>query len=204
MISGKILARIYGHGRGWIFSAKDFLDIATHSTIWQALSRLHKKGIIRKIRRGVYDFPEMSLLHNGYSASDTDETAHTIARANGWTIVPSGASALNTLGLSTQVVSAWSYLSNGPTRTYTLEDGAPITFKRRTDKEAGGLSEKSAILVQAIKALGKEGIDDGVIKKLRENYSDKDMKRAMRECQYVTAWVYGIIKKIAAQEPDNA
>jgi hypothetical protein len=31
-IAAQILARIYGSGRGWVFTPKDFLDLASHET----------------------------------------------------------------------------------------------------------------------------------------------------------------------------
>ena len=90
------------------------------------------------------------------------QIARAVARSHGWTIVPTGEAALNRLGLSTQVPARWQYLSDGPTKTYSWSGGT-IVFKHRTNKETTKLSSKTAMVVQALKALGKEHIDKGVI-----------------------------------------
>jgi len=153
--------------RGWCFTPKDFLDLGSQSAIWQTLSRLEKKGVIRKLMRGVYDYPEKNTFLKGYASPDPDRVARTIARSNSWNIVPDGTTALNLLGLSSQIPAEWSYLTDGQNRHYEL-DGIRIVFHKRANKEASELSRDSAILVQAIKALGKDGIDEHILKKLGE------------------------------------
>jgi hypothetical protein len=59
------------------------------------------------------------------------------------------------------------------------------------------LSLKTSLLVQALKALGEKGVTVDVVKQLRKKFSEKEIKTALRESQYVTGWVYESIKKIA-------
>lgn len=201
MIVDNVLARIYGKKRGWCFTPKDFLDLGGASAIWQALRRLEQKGTIRKVLRGVYDYPVENTFLEGFAAPDPDRVAQAIARSNQWTIVPDGNTALNLLGLSTQVAAHWTYHTDGRTRSYTL-DGAELRFLHRSIKETAGLSYESAVLVQAIKALGKEHIDDNVIRKLRDMKAAREWKAALKECRYVTSWVYEIIKTTAGEGTD--
>ncbi len=72
----------------------------------------------------------------------------------------------NLLGLSTQVPAAWVYVSDGTYKEYTY-DNTTIQFKKTTNKEVSKLSYKTALTVQALKALGKEQIDDTVISRLQ-------------------------------------
>lgn len=202
MIVDKVLARIYGKKRGWCFTPKDFLDLGSPSAVWQSLARLEKKGIIRKILRGVYDYPVESKLFEGFASPDIDKVAQSIARSCGWTIVPEGNTALNLLGLSTQIPAHWVYLTDGRGRTYEWEGGG-IKFINRSIKEIAGLSYNSAILVQAIKTLGKEHVDDQVIQALKKTRSAAEWARTEKECQYITTWVYELIKMIAASETTN-
>ena len=58
----QIVARIYGGGRGDVFTPKDFLDLAESGTIRQALGRLARAGKIRRLMRGVYDYPAFSTM----------------------------------------------------------------------------------------------------------------------------------------------
>jgi hypothetical protein len=117
-IANKVINRIYGHGRGWAFTPKDFVDCGERSAIDTNLNRLIKKGIIRKDLRGIYDFPRFSALFNAPASPDPEAIAYAIARSYGWTISPSGETALNLLGLSTQVPGMYCFLSDGPTKTY--------------------------------------------------------------------------------------
>lgn len=182
--------------RGWSFTPKDFLDLGSQQAIWQALSRLEKKGTIRKLLRGVYDYPEKNAFLEGYASPDPDQVARTIARGNSWNIIPDGAVALNLLGLSTQIPAEWNYLTDGQNRRYEL-DGIRIVFQKRANKEAVELSRDAAIVVQAIKKLGKDGIDEPILKKLSGFHSASSWKRIIKECRYVTGWVLEVLKQAA-------
>lgn len=197
-ISAQILARIYGNGRGGVFTPKDFLDLASHEAARQTLARLAKEGTIRRLLRGVYDYPAFSTLLNASASPDPDAIARAIARSHGWTILPAGETALNLLGLSTQVPAQWQYFSDGPSKTYEWE-GGKLVFKRRANKETTLLSPKTALLVQALKTLGETRVDDTVINRLRAKFDKKERARAVREARYATSWVYEIIKRLAAQ-----
>jgi len=184
--------------RGWCFTPKDFLDLGSPSAIWQALSRLEKIGTIRKLMRGVYDYPEKNTFLEGYASPDPDRVARTIARGNSWNIIPDGTTALNLLGLSTQVPAEWSYLTDGQNRRYEM-DTVRIVFRKRANKEATELSRDAAIVVQAIKALGKENIDERVLEKLSGYLSASSWPKIIRECRYVSGWVLDVLKQAAGR-----
>ena len=197
--AAQILARIYGNGRGKAFTPKDFLDLASHETARKALSRLAEEGTIRRVMRGVYDYPAFSNLFHAPASPDPDAIARAIARAHGWTILPSGETALNLLGLSTQVPAQWQYFSDGPSQTYEWAGGM-LAFKHRTNKETTILSPKTALLVQALKTLGQDRIDNSALEKLRSKFDKRERARAVREARYATSWVYEVIKQLAAKE----
>jgi len=194
----QIKARIHGRGRGAIFGPKDFLDLASHETARQTLLRLMEEGMIRRLKRGIYEYPQMSALFKAPAKPDPNEVAKTIARTHGWTILPSGDTALNMLGLSTQVPAQWQYFSDGPSKTYEWEGGT-LRFKHRAIKETSNLSPSTALLVQALKALGKKRVDRSITEKIMAKMSEKDLARATHEAQYATSWVYEIIKAMAAE-----
>jgi hypothetical protein len=149
--------------------------------------------------RGVYDYPAFSALFNAPASPSPDAIARAIARAQGWTILPAGDTALNLLGLSTQVPAQWQYFSDGPSKTYEWQGGT-LAFKHRTNKETTVLSPKTALLVQALKTLGQNRIDDSVIATLRAKFDEKERVRAIREARYATSWVYEIVKRLAEEE----
>lgn len=187
--------RIKAAPSGSAFVASDFADITDNAKLGVGLSRLEEEGIIVRIIRGVYYKPEFSKLLGEIIAPSPDTVAHAIARNFGWTIIPCGDTALNLLGLSTQVPSVWSYVSDGAYKEYVLGN-TTLKFKRTTNKEISKLSEKTALIIQALKALGKDQINDEVIYKLKARTTAAERKAMLKEAQYATSWIYEVIKQI--------
>ena len=150
----EIRERILAAEEGSIFSTSDFADIADTNTVRSALYRLVQDKILRRVINGIYEKPKYSKLLNEYVAPDPDAVAKALARSYHWTIAPCGNTALNMLGLSTQVTAVWSYISDGPYKTYEW-NSTRIEFKHRTNKEITGLSYMTALVIQALKTLGK-------------------------------------------------
>lgn len=191
----QIEQRIAAAPAGSAFITSDFLDLAEIPAINKALSRLAESKIIRRIIRGVYDRPQFSELLQEYAAPDMTQTAKAIARNFGWSVVPCGDTALNLLGLSTQVPAVWQYVSDGPYREYTIGNRA-LKFKHRANRDVSGLSEKSALIVQALKALGKERIDESTMQKLAASLAPDERNALLEETQHGTAWIHEIVKQL--------
>jgi len=191
----QVISRIHGHGRDYVFTPADFSDIAKSATIKKALSRLTERKRIRRLLRGVYDNPAYSERLNELAPPNPDHIAQAIARTHGWTIVPGGETALNLLGLSTQVPASWEYLSDGPYRNYEWL-GNTMNFKHRTNKETTILSPKTALIVQALKSLGKNYLNNKVISTLANHIEEKEKKKILKEAKFVTDWIYEIIREI--------
>lgn len=191
----KILFRIQSMTNGEVFIISDFLDLANEATVRKALSRLEEDGKIRRIMRGVYENPKYNDFLGEYVKPHPDKIAKALARNYGWTIVPCGDTALNMLGLSTQVPAVWLYVSDGNYREYTCGNFV-IQFRRTTNKEISNISFKTALVIQAIKALGKDKITSDVIEKIRSLTTDKEKEQMFIESKYATSWIYDVIKKI--------
>jgi hypothetical protein len=149
--------------------------------------------------RGVYEYPEFSQFMSTPANPNPDLFARAVARNHGWTIQPEGNTALNLLGLSTQVPAQWNYFSDGPTKRFQWLGGL-LSFKHRANKETTALSYETALLVQALKALGQDRIDDNVLHALCDKTDAKDITRAVREAQYATSWVYAALRRLAAEK----
>src|SRR4051812_18476263 len=98
----KVLNRIRGHGRGWVFTPSDFADLGSPDAISQSLSRLERDQLIRRVARGVYDYPQRHP-QLGLLSPNPDQVARAIAASTGSRLQASGSRAVNLLGLSTQV-----------------------------------------------------------------------------------------------------
>lgn len=198
-IDDKVISRIYGHKRGWVLSKNDFLDIAGDAAIRKALSRLEAKGTIRRVLRGVYDYPRMSALLKEPMGPDLDELASALARKSGWRIQPSENTALNLLGISTQVPVQSVYLSDGPGKSYAIGN-RQLVFKKRSLKESGFKLPESELVVQAMKALSKERISARVCQKLAEKWTPAFWQKILRDTKTAPAWVCDVIRNIAKEK----
>ena len=191
----EIKRNILNAENGTVFVAVDFVNITDKKTVNMSLLRLEEEKLIVRIIRGVYYKAEYNEFLQEYIVPNPDKVAHALARNFGWTIVPCGDTALNILGLSTQVPAAWSYVSDGTYKEYTY-DNTTIKFKRTTNKEISKLSYKTALVVQALKALGKDNIDETIINKLKNDLTAEEKTTALLEAKAATSWIYEFIKQI--------
>ena len=184
---------------GSVFVSTDFTNITDKKTVNMGLIRLASEGLIKKILFGVYYKPEFSKLLGETVAPSPNKVAHALARNFGWTIVPCGDTALNLLGLSTHDPSQWVYVSDGAYKEYTF-DNTTIKFKRTTNKEISKVSYKTALTIQALKALGKENITEQVILRLKKILTDEEKEKMLAESKSATSWVLELIKIICKDE----
>lgn len=198
-IEKQALSRIYGNGRGWAFSSKDFADIGR---VDMAMKRLQEKGTIRRVIRGIYDYPRYSELLKQKMGPDFNEVAKALARKFGWRIEASGQSAANLIGISTQVPSQYIYRSDGPNREYRIGKTL-LQFKHINFKEIGFKLDESALIVHAIRSLGEPHATSDVISKIRNWLPAEKRKRVLKDTERVTGWVFAAIKKICREDCDG-
>lgn len=194
-ITDKIIRRIHAKKRGWVFTPKDFLDIGSRAAVDQVLSRLaNKQGKIRRLDRGLYDYPKQHPLL-GTLAADTDSIAQALARQSGDVVFPSGAVAANMFGLSTQVPAKPVYMTNSASRTKNVA-GRTITFKHARVPLMRRLPDKINYLLQALAYLGKNSIDSDVIQRCVSRLDDKDINTLSDAASQVPGWMADILRKI--------
>lgn len=193
---------IAGHGRGWAFSSKDLLEKFSRSQADNLLSELVKKGEIRRVARGIYDYPKYSELLQKTLGADIDQVARAIARKFNWRIEISGESALNLLGLSTQLPAKYVYVSDGPNKTYNIM-GTTLEFRKSSLKDIGFKHRESSLIVQALKALGRDRITNETIKKIRAKIDMKKCDKILKDTKTTTDWIYETIKKICNRGSTN-
>ena len=202
-VEDRILYTIYGHGKGYAFSTSDFIKDFPTNSIDKALSMLTKKGKIRRVARGLYDYPKYSDFLQMQLGPDIEQVAFAIARKFNWQIEISGNSALNILGLSTQVPGIYLYLSNGPNRKYTINENIIIEFKKSALKNIGFKYKESSLIVQALRALGKEHVTQEIALKIQNQISEKLYDKILEDTKTTTAWIYEIIKQIFKRSESN-
>jgi hypothetical protein len=186
-----------------VFSSADFLHFGTRAAVDQALSRLVKHGTIRRLAPGLYHYPRISSKL-GVIPPLPDAVAQAVARKTGNRVIPSGAMAANALGLSTQVPAKAIYLIDAQPKTIRY-GSQTIVFRTAATKTMAVSGRVSAIVFQALRYLGKEAVDDAVIRQLRRSLSPKDKQTLENDIRYAVEWMKPVLKKIVGtkEEKDN-
>jgi hypothetical protein len=161
-----------------------------------ALGSMTRNGTIRRIGRGLYDMPRVNETLGGKLSPDIDEAARAIARRQRWKIVPEGAWAANLLGLSLQVPAKITYLTDGPNKEVEIGRRS-IHFKHARPKAMAGPNGKFALVVQALRYLGKDAVGQREIDTLRSLLTPAEKRQLVKETQFGVDWIYEVAKKIA-------
>jgi len=191
----KILERINNLSSNQVFISNDFFDIAEYETIRSTLNRLVEDEKISRIMNGIYYKPKYIDLIGEYEAPSVNEVAKALARKYNWTIAPSGNTALNLLGLSAQVPAKWTYISDGRYADFSFGN-IMIEFKHRNNGDISKMSTLTAMVIQAIKAIGKNNVNDEQIDYLKTKLSDKEKKELLKDGKTTSVWVYNVLRKI--------
>ena len=186
----KLKKRIYSKDRGFVFTKSHFLDLGGRAAIAKALERLADAGDIRRLARGLYDYPEKhSTL--GDLPANYERIAQALAGRDNLKIQPSGAYAANLLGLTEQVPAKIVFLTDGANRIVQIKN-QQIVLKRTTPKNMATAGNISGLVIQALRYLGKNHIDDKVIGILKKRLTGENKRQLMRDLCYAPAWIGSI------------
>lgn len=191
----RILAEISRHGRGWVFSPDEFSDLGDPRFVGVALSRMVSAGTIRRLARGLYDYPKSHAVI-GMLAPSPDAIAKALVGRHNIRLLPSGAYAANLLGLSEQVPAKIAFLTDGPSRTVRVGD-QEIRLRQTTPRTMGPAGRTSGLVIQALRHLGQEHVDDAVIQALRRKLGAEDKKQLLTDLGYAPGWVRPHLRAIA-------
>ena len=194
----QILSRIYGHGRGWVFTPNHFKDLGSRDAIASALKRHKQSGLIRQLARGLYDYPKTDPVL-GLLQPAADDIAKALAGRDAARLQPTGAYAANLLGLSTQVPMKVTYLTDSLSRTVQIGK-RQITLKRTTPRNMATAGKVSGLVIQALRHLGEEHVDKQVIAQLERVLDEQAKSQLMRDIRYAPAWIADIIRVLAGRE----
>jgi hypothetical protein len=193
-MTDRIMKRVRAKGRGWVFTPRHFVDFGTRGAVDMALSRLAKAGDIRRVGRGLYDYPRH---HDklGTLSPDPDSLAAALATQSGDSLAPSGAAAANSLGISTQVPAKASYATSGRSRTKRAGRRS-LTLRHSRAPVLDDAPDSANAVVQALAYLGKDQIDAAVIARFAQRIDDQDMKALLRARPQMSGWMGDVVLKI--------
>lgn len=181
------------------FTTADFMDLGNYKGVSKALETLEDQKKIRRVMRGMYDFPYYSDFFKMYAGPDIEAIAQALARQYNWNICPSGNYALNLMGLDTQVPAKYVFLSSGPYKSYTIGK-ITFVFKHTTSKQVGKYPYKISLAIQAIKAIGKSNITSKNLEMINKCLDEEDRKYIINNNLSITSWIYDALKEMVGEQ----
>lgn len=195
-VISKIKQYILSLKRGSIFFPDEFDDLGTPDAIRQSLTRLCKDGLIIRVAQGIYCYPEIEQkLGLGILQPSYEQIAQAMAKRDHARIVPTGAYALNVLGLSTQVPMNYVYLTDGSQRHVKIANGRGITFKNVAPRNLAFKSRLVMLITFALKSLKKENIEDWQIKKIGILLKNEPKESVLADLKLMPLWIRNIIRQ---------
>lgn len=200
-LADKIMSRIKRHGRGsGVYCAKDFLDLGGRAAVDQALSRLAKAGTLRRVGRGLYDWPlvgTFAAMKGKVLRPDVVSVVQAVARKNGFRVLPSGVASANALGLTNAVPTQPVMLTDGPSQTIEVL-GMSIRLKHGGRKLLAWADRPAFPVVNAIFWLGQHITDtDDMISFLRDSISSSIILDLKKGKKMLPAWAEKVVDKIS-------
>ena len=194
-IDARILATIKGRGRGCVFVPAEFCAIGSRQAVDLALHRLWRAGVIRRLARGVYDYPkEHPVL--GLLTPSAETIAKALAGRDKTRLQSSGVQAANTLGLSDQVPAKVVFLTDGTSRTVRIGT-MTIQLRKTTPKNMATAGRLSGLVIQAFKALGREHVTQERVDHLKRILPLEKRRTLLDDLGFAPAWMRPILLEIA-------
>lgn len=195
-IEGNIWTAIQAKGRGSIFFPSDFTSYGEVKAVGKSLERLTAKGSIVRLARGIYTYPEIDVvLGLGVLMPSMEKVAETIARRDKTRIVPTGAYAMNKLGISTQVPMNIVYLTDGAPRKVNLGSSRSIQFKYTTPKNLSFTNPLAMLVTFALKEVGKDNVTDDIAKQIKNVLKKEQKENVLADESLMPAWIRTFIRQ---------
>ena len=197
-IDSKIRSRIFGKGRGAIFTPNDFLDLGGRDAVDKALSRLTTQETIRRLARGLYEYPR-EHAELGILSPDIQKIAKVLAGKDRMRLQPAGAYATNLLGLSEQVPAKAVFLTDGPSRAVKI-GRQEIQLRHTTPRNMAAAGRLSGLLMQAFRHLGREHITPQRMAHLKRTLPAKERELLLKDLALAPTWMHPLFRDIAESE----
>jgi hypothetical protein len=193
-IDKKILSRIYGSKRGAMFTPSTFLDLGSRRAVDLALHRLVKKKILRRLARGLYEYPR-EHPELGTLSPDIQKVAKALAGKDRIRLQPAGAYATNLLGLSEQIPAKAIFFTDGPSRTVKI-GRQEIQLRHTTPRNMAAAGRLSGLLMQAFRHLGREHITPQRMAHLKRTLPVKERKHLIKDLALAPTWMHQFFRDL--------
>ena len=191
-VENKVLIKIKKAKRGTLFFSDNFSASGNAETIRRTLNRLVESGEIDRVASGIFVRPQIDKII-GKIKPRIEDIADAIARRDKAKIVPTGAYALNRLGLSTQVPMKIVYLTDGSARNIKIGNYT-ISFIRTSPKNVSAIGKISRLAIQALKSIGKEKVSPKEIEHIQNVLMKEKISYLEHDLRVAPTWIKEIIR----------
>ena len=178
---------------GTLFFPEDFADLGSPENVRKALERLQNRQKITRVAQGIYARPKQNA-YIGSILPSAEEVAAAIAKRDRARILPTGSTALNALGLSTQVPMKIVLLTDGTARIVKVGKRT-INFKKTTPRNLAVKGAISSLVIQGLKAIGRGKLSESDEQKLLSLLRKEKYEDLLHDIRLAPVWVQQIMKK---------
>ena len=190
----QIMARMRRAGRGSVWSAAQFRGLAQRNALDQALNRMYRKGLIRRISHGLYVYPQFHTMLGEVTAT-VAAVLHAIDMPEEIPLVPSGEYACFLLGIRRDMPSEIGMLSATTTRDIELPT-VRLRIRKTAPRYLAGAGRLSGVLIQAWRHLGSKNIDDVHIAMLRQQIPAVSRQTLQPDEGLAPAWMHAHLRQL--------
>ena len=191
-IEEQILKKVKKAKRGALFFPEHFSDFGSAQTVGKALVRLMESGQLHRVATGIYVRPEKDRVL-GIVLPGIEEIAEAIRKRDKARIVPTGSYALYKLGLTTQVPMNVVYYTDSTARKIKVGKQT-ITFKRASARNLSAIGDISKLVIQALKAIGKDKVTEEELDRLRELLKQEKPFHLQHDLKIAPEWIRKLLK----------
>ncbi|MDO6440331.1 DUF6088 family protein [Cyclobacterium sp. 1_MG-2023] len=152
--------------KGEVFFISDFTNLGNYEATRKSLQRLTKDEYIERIAKGIYFLPKKNE-QLGVIYPHAEQIAKAIAKRDKARIIATGSTALNLLGLSSQIPLKVVFLTDGTARKIKVGKQT-IEFKKTNPKNLSIKHQLTNLIIQALKSIGEKNVTQDQLNHLQK------------------------------------
>jgi len=173
------------------------MDLGSRGAIHLALHRLARRGTIRRLAQGLYDYPR-SHPQLGLLSPRLEDIAKALETRGRMRLMPAGDYAANLLRLSDQVPAKIIFLTDGASRT--LKVGAfDVRLKHAAPRNLAAAGRKSGLIIQALRYLGHGNVTLDRIAPVRPLLSKADRRQLAEDIALAPTWMHPYLRALSEE-----
>ncbi len=92
------------------------------------------------------------------------------------------------------------YLTDGRSRTVQVKN-RQIILKQTTPRNMATAGKISGLIIQALRHIGKEHVDDHVLEQLDRRLDEEARSQLKKDIRYAPAWIADIFRTLSDKDP---